>query len=157
MSQIDEIRTRTDIVELIGALGVSLRKTGRSYVGFCPFHPNSRTPAFTVYPDTQSFYCFGCHAAGTAFDFVMRKQGVDFKAALEQLAARAGVRIEARGEADREEDARRTKLLEINTLAAKVFNHLLVGTPRGEPGRAYIAKRALSPASVETFQLGYCP
>ncbi len=157
MSQIDEIRGKVDIVELIGSLGVNLRKTGRSYVGFCPFHPNSRTPAFTVYPDTQSFYCFGCHAAGTAFDFLMRKQGLDFKGALEQLAARAGVRLEQRGDADREEDARRAKLLELNALAAKVFNHLLVSTPRGEPARAYVAKRELSAEIVEVFQLGYSP
>jgi DNA primase len=157
MSQIDEIRAKTDIVELIGSLGVNLRKTGRSYVGFCPFHPNSRTPAFTVYPDTQSFYCFGCHAAGTAFDFVMRKQGLDFKQALEQLAARAGVRLEPRGEAERQEDARRTRLLEINALAAKVFNHVLVATARGEPARAYVERRELSSATVEAFQLGYSP
>lgn len=157
MSQIDEIRAKIDIVELIGSLGVSLRKTGRSYVGFCPFHPNSRTPAFTVYPDTQSYYCFGCQAAGTAFDFVMRKQGLDFKGALEQLAAKAGVRLEPRGEEEREEDARRAKLLEINTLAAKVFNHMLVGTPRGQEARAYVAGRELSEQVVETFQLGYSP
>jgi DNA primase len=156
-SQIDEIRSKIDIVELIGALGVNLRKTGRSYVGFCPFHPNSRTPAFTVYPDTQSFYCFGCHAAGTAFDFVMRKQGLDFRSALEQLAARAGVRLEPRDEQARQEDARRTRLLEINTLAAKVFNHVLVNSTRGEPARAYVTQRQLGPAAVEAFQLGYSP
>ncbi|HMQ35606.1 MAG TPA: DNA primase, partial [Chloroflexaceae bacterium] len=157
MSQIDEIRAKIDIVELIGALGVNLRKTGRSYVGFCPFHPNSRTPAFTVYPDTQSFYCFGCHASGTAFDFLMRKQGLDFKDALEQLAARAGVALKPRGDDERQEDARRAKLLEINALAARVFNHLLVGSPRGEPARSYLAGRELSEASVEVFQLGYAP
>jgi DNA primase len=59
MNVVDEIKARIDIVELIGSLGVTLRKTGRSFVGFCPFHPNSRTPAFTVYPETQSYYCFG--------------------------------------------------------------------------------------------------
>ena len=76
MSATEEIKQKIDIVELIGAMGVSLRKTGRSFVGFCPFHPNSRTPAFTVYPESQSFYCFGCHASGTAFDFVMRMDGL---------------------------------------------------------------------------------
>lgn len=157
MSQIDDIRARIDIVELISSLGVSLRKTGRSYVGFCPFHPNSRTPAFTVYPDTQSFYCFGCHASGTAFDFVMRKQGLDFRGALEVLAARAGVRLEPRGEAERQEDARRARLLELNALAARVFNHLLVASQRGAAARAYVAQRQVSPAMVEAFQLGYSP
>lgn len=155
MSQIDEVRGKTDIVEVIGASGVSLRKTGRSFVGFCPFHPNSRTPAFTVYPDSQSFYCFGCHASGTVFDYVMRKQGLDFKAALEQLAARAGVRLEPKNEQQRQEDARRTRLLEINAAAAKYFNYVLLSLARGEPGRAYVERRGLSPAIVEAFQIGF--
>ncbi len=155
MSQTDEVRNRTDIVELIGALGVSLRKTGRSYVGFCPFHPNSRTPAFTVYPDTQSFYCFGCHASGTAFDFVMRKQGLDFRGALELLASRAGVQLAPRSEEARKEDARRAKLLEINAAAARYFNYILVSMRRGEPAREYVAKRGISAEMVEQFQLGY--
>jgi DNA primase len=155
MSQTDEVKNKTDIVELIGAMGVSLRKTGRSFVGFCPFHPNSRTPAFTVYPDTQSFYCFGCHASGTAFDFVMRKQGLDFKGALELLASRAGIHLAPRGEEDRKEDARRAKLLEINAAAAKYFNYILVSMRRGEPAREYVARREISAEMVEQFQLGY--
>jgi len=155
MSQIDQVREKIDIVELIGSLGVNLRKTGRSFVGFCPFHPNSRTPAFTVYPDSQSFYCFGCHASGTAFDFVMRKQGLDFKDALELLAARAGVRLEPKNDQERQEDARRARLLEINKAAARYFNYVLLELGRGQPGRDYIAKRALSPEMVEAFQLGY--
>ncbi len=157
MNQIDDVRNRTDIVELITSLGVTLRRTGRSYVGFCPFHPNTRTPAFTVYPDTQSFYCFGCHASGTAFDFVMRRQGLDFRGALEFLAARAGVTLAPRSDSERQEDARRARLLELNTLAARVFNHVLVTTRRGEPGRAYVERRQVSPEMVEAFQLGYAP
>ncbi|MEI7644155.1 MAG: DNA primase [Chloroflexales bacterium] len=155
MSQIDDVRSKTDIVEVIDASGVSLRKTGRSFVGFCPFHPNSHTPAFTVYPDSQSFYCFGCHASGSVFDYVMRKQGLDFKDALEHLAARAGVRLEPKGDHERQEDARRTRLLEINASAARYFNYVLVGLARGELGRAYVAKRGLTPETVESFQIGY--
>lgn len=154
-NQIDEIRSRIDIVELVGASGVNLRKAGRSFVGFCPFHPNSRTPAFTVYPDSQSFYCFGCHASGTAFDYVMRKQGLDFKQALEQLAARAGVRLEPKSDQERQEDARKVKLLEINAAAAKYFSYVLASLARAEAGREYVAKRGLTPESVEAFQLGF--
>ncbi|PDW01803.1 DNA primase [Candidatus Viridilinea mediisalina] len=154
-NQIDEIRDKLDIADLISSMGVNLRKTGRSFVGFCPFHPNSRTPAFTVYPDTQSFYCFGCHAAGTAFDFVMRKQGIDFRTALELLAARAGVQLKPRSEAARQEDARRTRLLELTALAAKVFHHLLVATAKGAEARAYVEQRQINATTVETFQLGY--
>ncbi len=157
MSQIDEIRSKVDIVELIGSLGVALRKAGRSYVGFCPFHPNSRTPAFTVYPDTQSFYCFGCHASGTGFDFLMRKQGIDFRSALEQMAARAGVRLEAQSEDARREDTERSRLSELNSLVAQVFHHVLVATKRGEPGRAYVEQRQLNATVIESFQLGYSP
>ncbi|PDW00634.1 DNA primase [Candidatus Chloroploca asiatica] len=155
MNEIDEIRDKIDLVELINTHGVSLRKAGRNYVGFCPFHPNSRTPAFTVFPDTQSFYCFGCQASGTAFDFLMRKQGLDFPTALEQLAARAGVKLKPRTEQARAEDARRTKLLEINAAAAKYFNYVLRELKRGEPARAYVAHRAINDAMVDAFQLGY--
>ncbi|EFO80181.1 DNA primase [Oscillochloris trichoides DG-6] len=155
MNAIDEVRAKTDIVEVISASGVNLRKTGRSFMGFCPFHPNTRTPAFAVYPDSQSFYCFGCHASGSVFDYVMRKQGLDFKDALEQLAARAGVRLEPKSDQERQEDTQRTRLLEINAAAAKYFNYVLLSHSRGAPGRAYIEKRGISPEMVEAFQLGY--
>jgi DNA primase len=155
MNQIDEIREKIDIVELISANGVALRKTGRSYVGFCPFHPNTRTPAFHVYPDNQSFHCFGCQAHGTAFDFVMRKQGLDFRDALELLAARAGVKLEVRSNEARQEDARRAKLLEITAAAARYFNYILTTLKRGEPARDYVAQRAISAEMIEQFQLGY--
>ena len=91
----DQIKERIDIVEFISAY-VSLRKVGRSYLGFCPFHTNTRTPAFTVYPDTQSYHCFGCKASGTVFDFLMQREGLEFKDALEKLARRAGVQLKER-------------------------------------------------------------
>jgi len=155
MSVIDEIKASIDIVDLINSMGVGLRRSGRSFVGFCPFHPNSRTPAFYVYPDTQSFYCFGCHAAGTVFDFVMRKQGLDFKEALELLAERAGIRLEPKNDAQRQEDARRARLLEINGVAARYFNYVLLNLSRGAPGRDYVTKRGINQESIDAFQLGY--
>src|SRR5919198_1029685 len=114
---IDQIKERIDIVELISAY-VPLRKTGRSYVGFCPFHTNTRTPAFNVYPDTQSYHCFGCKASGTVFDFLMQREGLEFRDALEQLAQRAGVQLRERTEQDEQQDRERTRLLEINAAAA---------------------------------------
>ncbi len=155
MNVIDEIKASIDIVDLINSMGVGLRRSGRSFVGFCPFHPNTRTPAFHVYPDTQSFYCFGCHAAGTAFDFVMRKQGLDFKGALGLLAERAGIRLEPKNDAQRQEDARRARLLEINGAAARYFNYVLLNLSRGAPGRDYIAGRGINQAAIDAFQLGY--
>lgn len=155
MSVIDDIKANVDIVDLINSMGVGLRRSGRSFVGFCPFHPNTRTPAFHVYPDTQSFYCFGCHASGTVFDFVMRKQGLDFKGALELLAERAGIRLEPKNDIQRQEDARRARLLEINGVATRYFNYVLLNLSRGTPGRDYIAKRGINRDAIDAFQIGY--
>ncbi len=154
MGIIDDIKARIDIVELIGE-SVNLRKTGRAYVGFCPFHPNTRTPAFTVYPDSQSFYCFGCHASGTAFDFVMRKEGLDFRETLERLAARTGVQLRERTDEERQQDQQRTRLLDLTAAAARYFNYLLASHKRGQPGRDYVEQRNINAETIEAFQLGY--
>ncbi len=132
---IEQIKERIDIVELIGAK-VQLRKAGRSLVGFCPFHPNTRTPAFTVYPDSQSYHCFGCKASGTVFDFVMKSEGLEFREALEQLAHRAGIELVPRTNQDEERDHLRERLVEINNAAARFFHHMLLRSPRGEEARA---------------------
>ena len=150
----DQIKERIDIVEFISAY-VNLRKAGRNYLGFCPFHSNTRTPAFTVYPDTQSYYCFGCKASGTVFDFLMLREGLEFKDALEQLAKRAGVLLKERTEQDAQQDQLRTRLLEINNAAATFFHHMLVKSPKGEIARAYVEQRKIDQPTVEAFQLGY--
>jgi DNA primase len=155
-SVIETIKERIDIVELIGA-SVQLRKAGRSFVGFCPFHSNTRTPAFTVYPDTQSYHCFGCKASGTAFDFVMRTQGLEFREALELLAQRAGVELAPRTQQDEERDYQRERLIEVNTAAARLFQHMLIKSPRGADAREYVAKRLINDWALESFQLGYSP
>ena len=152
----DQIKDRIDVVEFISAY-VPLRKTGRNFVGFCPFHSNTRTPAFYVFPDTQSYHCFGCKASGTVFDFLMQREGLEFRDALEQLARRAGVQLRERTEQDEQQDRLRTRLLEINAAAAAFFHHLLVKSPRGEAARAYVAKRQIDAATTEAFQLGYGP
>lgn len=154
MNSIDDIKSRLDIVEIIGE-SVNLRKTGRNYVGFCPFHHNTNTPAFTVFPDTQSYYCFGCQASGTIFDFVMQKQGLDFRDALQQLAARAGVQLQERTVEEQQQDQQRTRLLELNATAAKYFNYILLSLKRGQPARDYLERRAINTETAETFQLGY--
>ena len=161
MTVTEEVKQKLDIVDLIGASGVQLRKAGRNFTGFCPFHPNARTPAFYVFPDTQSYYCFSCHKSGDAFAFVMERQGLQFGEALKELAGRAGVQLpdrtpEAR-EAQEQESALQAKLRQINEDTAVYWNHLLTGTPRGEPGRAYVARRGLDDRAVESWQLGYAP
>jgi DNA primase len=154
MGVIDDIKTRLDIVDIVGEK-VALRKTGRAYTGFCPFHHNTRTPAFTVYPDTQTFYCFGCQASGTVFDFVMRTQGIEFRDALQQLAKQAGVELRERTDEEQQQDHQRTRLLEITTLAARYFNYILLQHKRGQPGRDYLKQRSINQETIEIFQLGY--
>ncbi|MFN8479125.1 MAG: DNA primase [Kouleothrix sp.] len=153
---IDTIKDRIDVVEFISAY-VNLRKSGRNFVGFCPFHPNSKTPAFYVFPETQSYHCFGCKASGTVFDFLMQREGLDFRGALEQLAQRAGVQLEERTAADDQQEHLRTRLLDINAAAATFFQHMLVKSPKGEAARAYVAKRQINAETLESFQLGYSP
>src|SRR3712207_7808475 len=93
MSVTDDIKQRLDLVSLINESGVALRKAGRNFSGFCPFHPNTRSPSFYVFPATQSYYCFSCHASGDAFNFVMARQGLDFGDALRTLADRKSTRL----------------------------------------------------------------
>lgn len=94
MSAIDEIKARIDIVDLVSEAGVKLRKAGRNMTGFCPFHDNKHTPAFVIWPETGTWRCFGqCNEGGDIFKFVMKREGVDFKEALQKLAERAGVEL----------------------------------------------------------------
>ncbi len=155
MSVIDDIKSRLDIVEVIENSGVQLRRAGRSFVGFCPFHQNTKTPAFTVFPDTQSFYCFGCQAAGSVFDYIMRKDGLEFKDALQHLAQRTGVELKPRTQEEQQIDQQRTRLLEITSITARYFAYLLQQHTRGQPGRDYLAQRGINTETIEAFQLGY--
>ena len=89
--KLEEIRTRADIVEVIGA-HVRLKRAGRNFVGLCPFH-NEKTPSFSVNPERGFFHCFGCGAGGTVFNFIMRTEGLNFPEAIESLARRYGVDV----------------------------------------------------------------
>ncbi|GAC1538176.1 MAG: DNA primase [Herpetosiphon sp.] len=157
MTVTDEIKSRLDIVDMITSNGVALRKAGRNWTGFCPFHPNTRTPAFFVFPETQSYYCFGCHTSGDAFNFVMQRQSIDFPQALEQLATRAGVELAARGSERDVEHTLAATIRLINEDAAIYWNHVLRKAAAGEPGRQYVATRGLQEAAVERWQVGFAP
>lgn len=156
MSVVDEVKARIDIVDLVSE-SVQLRRTGKNYTGFCPFHPNSRTPAFVVFPDSGTWRCFGqCNEGGDIFKFVMKKDGWDFSQALHALAERAGVTLtpmtpEKQAEAD-EHERLRTLLEE----AVTFYRHHLT-QPEGQAAFAYLQKRGLQPATIETFGLGYAP
>jgi DNA primase len=159
MSSIDEIKARIDILDLASEAGVKLRRSGRSYSGFCPFHDNKRTPAFVIWPESGTWRCFGeCNEGGDIFKFVMKKEGVDFKEALQRLAERAGVqleRLQPEKPEQKEENERLRTLLED---AVQFYRHHLLNTPAGKSALDYLLeKRKLTMQTIETWGLGYAP
>jgi DNA primase len=150
---VDEIKERLDIVDVISSY-VALKKAGRNYKALCPFH-SEKTPSFVVFPDTQTWHCFGaCGTGGDAFSFVMRRENVEFGEALRILAERAGVPLAPRGEGTVEAKLR-DRLRKINTLAAEYFHYLLLQSPEGAGARHYLTRRGISEETSQRFQLGY--
>ncbi|MDM8526884.1 DNA primase [Anaerolineales bacterium HSG24] len=157
MSVVDEVKARLDIFDVISET-VSLRKSGQSYTGFCPFHTNTKTPSFVLFPHTQTWRCFGaCADGGDIFSFVMKRDGTDFKETLVYLAERAGVRLETRSRSTPAQDEYRLKLLALNSTAAVYFHHHLINSPVGATTRRYLTERSLTSETIVTFQLGYAP
>jgi DNA primase len=159
MSSIDEIKSRIDILDLAAEAGVKLRRTGRNHTGFCPFHSNTRTPAFVIWPESGTWRCFGeCNEGGDIFKFVMKKEGIDFKEALQRLADKAGVtleRLQPEKPEQKEENLRLRNLLED---VATFYRHQLLQTETGKPALTYLLeKRNLTEQTIEAFGLGYAP
>jgi DNA primase len=154
MSVVDEIKQRLDIVEVVSSY-VTLKKAGRNYKGICPFHAE-KTPSFIVFPDTQSWHCFGaCGTGGDVFTFVMRQENQDFAGALSLLAQRAGVSLKQRTEADLAEDKLKKRLHEVVETAAEYFHNLLLNSTAGETVRSYLAQREINRETISKFQVGY--
>ena len=151
MTQLDDVKSRLDIVELVGGY-VQLQRAGSSFKANCPFH-QERTPSFFVFPDRQSWRCFGaCAEGGDAFSFVMKKERVDFREALVRLGARVGVTI-----TDQAETGGRSRLLfEINDAARQFFQRVLA-EPDAAFVREYLRGRGLNDRSLQTFEFGYSP
>jgi DNA primase len=157
MSVIDEIKDRIDIVEIIGE-SVKLRKSGKNYSGFCPFHPNTRTPAFAVFPDSGTWRCFGaCNEGGDVFSFLMKKEGWDFSETLRYLAKRAGVELKPQGPEERAAEEAHRRLRELMEEAVIYYRHNLLQTAEGSPVLEYLHSRQLSDEALETFEIGYAP
>jgi len=157
MSVTDEIKSRLDIIELVSQT-VKLRRTGKNYSGFCPFHPNSRTPAFVIFPDSGTWRCFGqCNEGGDIFKFVMKKEGWDFATTLKYLAEKAGVVLEPPNPARQAEEEEHSRLRALLEDAVNFFRHNLLNTPNGKEALAFLQHRGLQPATIETFGLGYAP
>lgn len=151
---IEEVRSRNDIVDVIGGY-VRLKKKGSTYFGLCPFH-NEKTGSFSVSPNKQMYYCFGCGAGGNVFTFLMQYENFTFGEAMQSLADRVGIELpqQEMTSAQRREADRRTWLLEINKEAAKYF-YTLLRSPRGQKAYQYFKKRELSDETMQKFGLGY--
>ncbi len=157
MTAVEDIKARVDIVDLIGET-VRLRRSGKNYTGFCPFHANVHTPSFAVFPDSGTWRCFGaCNEGGDIFRFVMKKEGCDFPEALRMLAERAGIELRPRTPDDvraEEEHARLRTLLE---LAETFFRNTLHAGAGGEKVLDYLHHRGLSDLTLEAFGVGLAP
>lgn len=155
MSAIDDIKNQIDIVDVVSE-NVNLRRTGKNFIGFCPFHSNTRTPSFVVFPDSGTWRCFGqCSEGGDVFSYVMKRDGCDFQTALEILAKKAGVELTpyARDEAPKEEKKRLYDLMEE---AVNFFHNNLTQHPAGKNALTFLTeKRGLKPETIEKFRLGY--
>ena len=155
MSVIDEVKQRTDIVDVVSQY-VSLTKAGRTFRALCPFH-SEKHPSFFVYPEQQSWHCFGaCNTGGDVFSFVMKKQSIDFGEALRLLAQKAGVAMPSRFEPGAEGEERQ-RLYQANEAAAQYFHNLLLSSPAGEGARNYVTSRGFSSKTIADFQLGFSP
>lgn len=156
MSTIDEIKSRIDIVDLVSEAGVKLRKAGRNYTGFCPFHDNKHTPAFVVWPETGTWRCFGaCNEGGDIFKFVMKRENLDFKEALNKLAARAGVEVPTYTKQTPEQKEAYDQLRQLLEDAVVYYrSHLFNNRDVLDYLRE---KRGLTDSAIETFGLGYAP
>jgi DNA primase len=153
-SFLQDLKLKTDINDVISSY-VTLKKRGRTYVGLCPFH-NEKTPSFTVYPDTQSFYCFGCGAGGDAVGFIRKIENLDYIDAVKSLAERAGMQLPDDRSYDDSMARLRRRVLEINRETAK-FYHSYMMSENGKIGHSYFLNRGLSPKTIKHFGLGYAP
>ena len=148
---ISEIKRRLDLVDHIGA-SVTLKKQGRNFAACCPFHQEN-TPSFVVFPDRQTWRCFGaCATGGDVFTFVMKVEGTEFPGALKTLAERAGVALPER----RVSDGPRNPILDVNDAALRFFRDALQ-SDRGSLARAYVDQRGFSEESLLRWGIGYAP
>jgi DNA primase len=155
MTVTEDIKSRLDLVDIVSE-SVSLRRSGRNYAGFCPFHQNTRTPAFFVFPETQTWRCFGaCAEGGDLFSFVMKKEGWEFKEALKNMAQRAGVTLEEDQPVNKEKRAAHNKQAGLLQAAANYFHQLFLYAPQAEGARQYVARRSLNEETIEHFALGF--
>jgi DNA primase len=155
MSAIDEVKQKIDIAEVIGQYA-TLKKAGRNLTALCPFH-SEKHPSFFVYPEQQSWHCFGaCNTGGDVFAFIMKKEGLDFGEALRTLAQRVGVTLPSRA-ATEERKEEKEEFFKVNEAAALYFHNLLVNATAAAKAKSYVEKRGFTLKTIGDFQLGYSP
>jgi len=147
-----DIKSRLPVTEIVGET-VTLKKAGSTWKGLCPFH-TERTPSFTVSPERESWHCFGCGEHGDIFTFVMKRDGLDFREALNRLAERAGVEVSARGA---REDKHRKRLRDALEAAIAWYREVLRQARQAEPARRYLAERGFSEETLDQFAIGFAP
>jgi DNA primase len=150
-----EIKNAADIVEVVSDV-VYLKKTGKNFIGLCPFH-SEKTPSFTVSPQKQIFYCFGCATGGNVFSFIMKRDGILFPDAALMLARKYGIHIPTRAFSPEQKKRidERESMLSVNRQAMDFFRQKLIGSSSGKRSMAYLKKRGLSRETIDTFRLGY--
>jgi len=151
MNQVEEIKSKLDIVEVIREY-VQVKAVGANFQALCPFH-NEKSPSFIISPDKQIWHCFGCSRGGDVLSFVMEKEGLNFAETLRFLAPKAGVVLQYE---NKEHQAKRNRILDILALAGKYYAHIL-GQAVGKKSKDYLLARGLSEDAIQEWQLGYSP
>ena len=151
---VEELKYRNSIEDVISSY-VTLKRAGSNMVGLCPFH-NEKSPSFTVFSSTRNFYCFGCGAGGDVITFVMKAENLDYMAALEFLAKRAGMTMPENTQPTRPDAVPKNRILQMNRDAARYY-HTVLARPEGQTGLAYLQSRGLSNAVIRHFGLGFAP
>jgi len=152
-SKIDEIRNSANILDVISGY-VQMRKRGKNYIGLCPFH-QEKTPSFTVSEEKQIYHCFGCHAGGNVFKFLMEYKNISFVESVQEVAEFIGIKIELEERTFSEDDSEQERLYEINVIAAKFFSNNLLNSDEGERARNYFKNRNIKPQTQKIFGLGF--
>lgn len=153
----DRVRETADIVQVIEE-HVRLKKAGAGYTGLCPFH-GEKTPSFSVNPQRQAFYCFGCHESGDVFSFMMKYHNMTFPEALKDLARRYQIDLPERhlSQAQQERIRQREQLYRVNQEAASIFHETLLSSQLAESARSYLQERGVPQEYIEKYRLGYAP
>ena len=152
-NKIEEIRSAANIIDVISEY-VPLRKRGKNFLGLCPFH-SEKTPSFTVNEEKQIYHCFGCHAGGNVYKFLMEYEKISFVEAVQDLAQRLGIALEFEENINEERQSEQEILYDINTIAARYFSDNLLNGIEGEIGREYFNKRKIRQQTMRAFGLGY--